>query len=300
MFSCEFCENTFMSKSGLNFHQRSAKFCLELQGKDATKTCAYCHKQISNRTIHECPVKYQLDQQITKISSCEDEIETLRNKFTEQASKYEAQIAELHKDYQKQISELKAEHYKQLAEKIDHHNGTLTEIAKRSSSTTSNSHNRTNIVNIYTPLDLSEQTVNAILDKHLTTDVIGDGQKGLATMLHSTLLTDENGKRKYKCTDKNRHHFQYMNSDGQIERDTKAIKLTNAMAKAKVGVRALTAVQNAFQEDEDRMNAYLPKAMELTEIAHNNSKFRQQLACLETNGDEQENEEDHDPDADDS
>lgn len=283
MFSCSYCQSTFVVKSSLKLHQKTAKFCLELQGKDATTPCEHCGKSISSRHSqdHVCPVKTKIEQDLV-----------FSQKFAEQASKYEAQIADLHKDYQKQISELKAEHYKQLAEKLDHHNGTLTEIAKRSTTNnTSNSHNRTNIVNIYTPLDLSEQTVNAILEKHLTTDVIGDGQKGLATMLHSTLLTDENGKRKYKCTDKNRHHFQYMNSDGQIERDTKAMKLTNAMAKAKVGVRALTAVQNAFQQDENRMNAYLPKAMELTEIAHNNSKFRQQLACLETTQDQSEFEE---------
>lgn len=291
MYTCNFCKNTFAAKNSLNLHQRSAKFCLQLQGKESTKICDFCGKEVSTRTVHEdtCAVKLQQDKE-----------DAIKMRLTEQAKQYESQLNEQARRFEEQITQLKFTIEKlndklagkeECITKLDRHNDALTEIAKRSSSTTT--HNKTkNIINIFTPLDLSETTVNAILDQHLTTEVIGDGQKGLANMLHQRMLTDEKGFSKYKCTDRNRHHFQFVNADGQVERDTKAIKLTKAMASAQVGRRALTTIQTAFQKDENRMNAYLPKAMELTEIAHNNSKFRQQLACLETCDEDDEDDDD--------
>lgn len=294
MFTCNFCNSSFVAKNSLNLHQRTAKFCLLLQGKECTKLCEFCGKEFSTRTLHEetCSVKLQHDKEDVFQQRLSEQARVYETQLHEQARKFEEQITQLKFTIEKLSDKLAGK--EECINKLDRHNDTLAELAKRSSQPNVQ-HNKTkNIFNIFTPLDLSETTVNAILDQHLTTEVIGDGQKGLANMLHARMLTDEKGFSKYKCTDKNRHHFQFVNADGQVERDTKAIKLTKAMASAQVGRRALTKIQTAFQTDENRMNAYLPKAMELTEIAHNNAKFRQQLACLETEDDHYDEADDED------
>lgn len=338
MFACNYCQHTFIAKSGLVYHQRNAKFCLQIQGKESTKTCEYCNKEISPRTTHECSVKNRLDEQACVQKSLNEQSQMYEKCLIEQKDLYEIQFEKQDEVHQKRLDEQKnlyeiqlekqAEIYeKRLDEQKDMYESkltslrqeflenrhqyelkiaelsgkmfgkqecveTLTDITKtvtsKAQSNNSNNTNNTNHnhIHIYTPLDLSEQTINAILDKHLTTDVIGNGQVGLANMLHTELLTDDQGRGKYICTDKNRHHFKYTNDDGHTERDHKATKLTKAIARANVGGRAITTIQSAFETDEDRFNAYMPKAMELKEIAHNNAKFRQQLASLSSVDDE--------------
>lgn len=84
-------------------------------------------------------------------------------------------------------------------------------------------------------------------------------------MIHSKMLTDDSG---------------------HIEHDPKANKLTKAFVDAKVGPRAIDTIMNTFQQDESRFNAYMPKALELNSLSQNDSKFRQHLACLTVNEEE--------------
>lgn len=100
------------------------------------------------------------------------------------------------------------------------------------------------------------------------------------------MLTDDSGNLLYECTDKNRHHFKFLNTSGHIEHDPKANKLTKAFVDAKVGPRAIDTIMNTFQEDESRFNAYMPKALELNSLSQKDSKFRQHLACLTVNEEE--------------
>ena len=52
---CDFCKKTFASKSNLYTHQKTAKFCLKLQGKDNEKNfdCKYCDKVLTQRSSLE-------------------------------------------------------------------------------------------------------------------------------------------------------------------------------------------------------------------------------------------------------
>ena len=52
---CDFCKKTFASKSNLYTHQKTAKFCLKLQGKDNEKKfdCKYCDKVLTQRSSLE-------------------------------------------------------------------------------------------------------------------------------------------------------------------------------------------------------------------------------------------------------
>ena len=48
--NCEFCSNKFVSTTSLKHHQRTAKYCLNIQGKkNKLYVCEYCSKDISTK-----------------------------------------------------------------------------------------------------------------------------------------------------------------------------------------------------------------------------------------------------------
>ncbi len=65
---CEFCNKTFATSYTVKIHQKTAKFCLELQNKtvDTCHTCNFCNKQFtikSNYTSHLLICKEKKDQE---------------------------------------------------------------------------------------------------------------------------------------------------------------------------------------------------------------------------------------------
>jgi hypothetical protein len=49
---CEFCKTSFVTKSALLHHQKSAKYCLKIQGVNATKfVCNNCNKSLSDKRV---------------------------------------------------------------------------------------------------------------------------------------------------------------------------------------------------------------------------------------------------------
>ena len=55
---CKHCKNTFVSQTSLKHHQKTAKYCLKLQGrKDKLYICEHCGKDIS--TKHRLYTHYQ-------------------------------------------------------------------------------------------------------------------------------------------------------------------------------------------------------------------------------------------------
>ena len=50
---CTFCNKIFSSKSSLNNHQKTTKYCLKLQGKleeEGNFICEYCNKKFTLKT----------------------------------------------------------------------------------------------------------------------------------------------------------------------------------------------------------------------------------------------------------
>ena len=49
---CEYCQKVFSTKSNLSSHQKSAKYCLELQGEHKEEKnfkCEYCNKVLTQQ-----------------------------------------------------------------------------------------------------------------------------------------------------------------------------------------------------------------------------------------------------------
>lgn len=127
---------------------------------------------------------------------------------------------------------------------------------------------------------MSKENIKALLAEHLTTAVIGDGQMGLANMIHEKMLTNEDDKPLYVCTDFTRGNFAYKNQKGEVERDGKATKLSQALVEADLGTICVDTLKQDLVNDDSKLQAYLPMAVEISMLNKNNSKFRTQLACV--------------------
>ncbi len=89
---CEYCKKEYSSQSALNYHKKTAKFCLSLQKTNNTKEtelqfykCNYCEKQFTNKCILT-----------THLSSCVNKI--IHDNLEQQRQEYENKINELKKD----------------------------------------------------------------------------------------------------------------------------------------------------------------------------------------------------------
>lgn len=172
------------------------------------------------------------------------------------------------------------------------HHDSLIKLA--SQRTISKSVVNNNTFHIAGPLDLSTENVKRVIDKHLTLQVLGDGQVGVANMLHENLL--------YQCTDQNRGSFVHLDQSGQQIRDVKATRLKAALVDAKVGQKAIETLQASLPLSDERFPHYEQKALEVVNLSTQDAKFRTQLAsvCLPIGGsnieDEDEHEDEHEDD----
>ena len=139
---CNFCNKIFSSKSSLNVHQKTTKYCLKLQGKNEEKKfeCEYCNKIFTvkiNLISHYGNCK---EKEIREIIKKEKEI--LKKQFEIKLKEKEDEINEL----KQQNAELKGRLY---TLKEDHE--VFKEIAKQPKNTTTTT--TTNTLNITTCLD---------------------------------------------------------------------------------------------------------------------------------------------------
>lgn len=279
-YRCEFCQGEFGTKSALKIHSTSAKYCLELQGKhkEQTQVCTFCDKVVSNR--------YNMD---THYTFC---IPKVRADLTRE---YEAKIQTLTVTYEQRISDLK-----ERLDKMDNvvaKSGTINNNNNTVNNNTTN-HNHQKIINIIqTPVDLSVKHVKQVLEKFLTKEVVGDGQKGFAKMIYKRLLTDLNGRPMYMCTDKGRHNFAYMNRHGHLEKDIKATKLRTALTEADL-CEKVTNILKEIESKSEEFQYYWDMGMELSNIEHNDAKFRKTLASMGKDISHENEDEDSDEDED--
>lgn len=230
VYVCEFCQKTFVSTSNLNFHMRTAKYCLAIQEKN---------EKDNQREI----------------------------------------------EYLKQIIEQKDEEIRELKEKLEKREETISSIAMK----TKNIKNvKTNIVvnNHNYTLNLQDNDhIKAILDEHLNTEVLANGQRGLAKMIFDNLLKGPDGKSIYKCVDPSRHNFEYVNENGILEKDVKATKLKTALVTGDLCQKAMEVGPELWKKEDGtvdniRFDVFSDKVLEVANIKNDDSKFRSELTVL--------------------
>ena len=71
--NCKWCKNKFVNKTSLNNHQKTAKYCLKLQGKKPDNySCIYCQKNFSRkydlqRHQNRCKISEVSENNLNKI-----------------------------------------------------------------------------------------------------------------------------------------------------------------------------------------------------------------------------------------
>jgi len=277
---CEFCKSKLISKSNLNYYKKTNKSCLLLQSQleIAKIKCEYCNKNFtSNQTIKvhkkNCKIKNEKERN--------DEIDILKKEKFESSNKIlllEKEIQLLKKEnniLENTILELKTEN-KIFAK--DHE--FIHKIASQPKTTTTN--NKINVINnIFSQHD----KVKELLDTKLTTNHIVDGQKGIAHFAFNTLLKDDNGNINYFCTDLSRNIFKFQNSEGELEKDIKANKLTDLIVSSGLKNKTCNIANNLWTKEDgsidvENFRLFNPHANEIIMIESDNSIFRNELASL--------------------
>jgi hypothetical protein len=197
--TCTFCNKKFSNKSNLLYHQKTAKFCLDIQGKSNDEIiCFDCDKTfVSQYTYNK---HSQICKQKNNLELIKTELEKLR---TENLI------------FQKEIFEKDKmiEEYKNKVEKLENH---LMKLSERPTNTTNNTtHNNQRYNQII-------QNLVPITDEHfeeiseqLTAEHIAKGVQGYAELTCYLL------QGKAVCTDISRKVLKHKNQKGEIICDPK-------------------------------------------------------------------------------
>jgi hypothetical protein len=281
---CEFCKKEFSTKTNLSTHQKTAKYCLELQGKENEKfKCEFCIKLFtSNKRLFDhhqiCKDKIKKESKeneskyIEENKRLKNEIKKMEKQTKEKLEEKDKQTKEKLEEKDKQILELKSK-----LEKFE--NAVIAAASEPKTKTT------TNVVVNNNTLNLSQEHVSKVLDEHFTKEVAAGGQKGLAKMVREKMLTGPDGKPTYVCVDSSRQTFEFTNNDGDVERDVKAKKLTKALINSKIQQKAAEVGNQIWTKADGHVDSTLyeycsPKVMELACFEKDDSKFRSELSAL--------------------
>jgi hypothetical protein len=275
---CSFCKKVFGSKTALEHHKKTAKYCLEIQGINSIENfeCLYCKKHLS--TNERLLTHTIICKEKKKQENIEKE-KKIESTFYEQKKYYEEKLKEkdsLLKEKNDYIEKLEAR-----LEKFE--DSILSKTDKKMITSTPNhtTNNTTNIVINHNYLNLNDiPKMAAFLEEKLDKEVVAGGQKGLALLLSNTVLKD-----KYKCVDPSRQNFEFTNELGEVERDVKAKKLTNALIKSDICYKSGEIGMELWKKEDGstdslRYEAHSKNVLEMINFTRDNSTFRSELSAL--------------------
>ena len=288
---CEFCKKVFLTKNYLIHHKKTAKYCLEIQGNVMEDyKCLYCKKVLST---NERLITHTAVCKERKVMENNEKEEKIKKDLNDQKKYFEDKIKEIESRYQQQIKEKdiylssfeeKLRDNKETIQKLEarlekFEDNVLYKSEKKPISNTTN--NTTNNIVINNYLNLNDITkMSAFLEEKLDKDVVAGGQKSLAFLLSNTVLKD-----KYKCVDPSRQNFEFTNELGEVERDVKAKKLTNALIKSDICSRSGDKGLELWKKEDGstdslRYQAHSKNVMEMINFTLDNSTFRSELSAL--------------------
>ena len=291
---CEFCKTTLKSLSSLNYHKKTNKKCLEKQNiilTDKFIPCEFCNKTFSNQTlkIHllSCKNKKEIekDELIENMKKEKDDIIEEKDDIIEEKDEIIKEKDEIIEEMKKEILFCKNRILElEVENKIysKDHDFVKNLASQPKTNTTTNNNNKIKVMNNF--FDNPEKVKQIVNDK-LTQDHICDGQKGVAQFAINFLLKDDEGNINYFCTDPSRSIFKFQNSEGETEKDVKALKLTNMLLDAGIKHKTGTIAPSLWTKkdgtvDSDKFQIFSPSTNEIILMQSDNSVFRNELASF--------------------
>lgn len=196
MYQCEFCNKEFKSNSSLNYHKKTTKYCLKIQNKFNTELeCKFCFKNFTS--------KQSLDYHLNICKQVKENLDEITKNDNEKLKL----IIEEQKIYISKL-ETKVEIYEK-----DHN--TISDIAKQSRITNTNTNNIINNLAVYDVDKITENFSNKL--DYITKEDIINGQKGIANILAPCLY--DNGNKMVTCTDKSRLMFTTIDKNNNKMKD---------------------------------------------------------------------------------
>lgn len=323
MHTCMHCQKTFTVLSSLNHHQLTAKSCLALRGLSVPPNpcCQFCEKSCSTAyrlREHERVCEKRGDEKKEEnFEQLRSEIERLREenqRQREELVEYRVNVRALEdrfalttKMQEERLNAVMAESQTLVAELRDRLSHTeqmyenrLTQSDKMLTKRTDDlaiiakqakiRNTTNNIFHGNVSLDLSNtQQIHNLLEEHLDDAALRQGQVGLARVVVSKMLTNEDGQLLYVCTDTGRRHFQYQTADGAIQRDLQAARLKEALTKSGLRRLAIEKGEKLWTNDDgstdtEILQNHQPAVHEVATLAElqRDTKFEQELARLTT------------------
>lgn len=220
LISCNFCNKKFKSISNLNYHKKSAKYCLVIQGKIDKKeknfVCVLCnkilstkqilenHKKICKKNIEEENVIIRKELEETKIKNLENQFKIKYKEFKKQENIYKEQINKQN------------EQIKELQDKLER----MGIKAIEKPTITNNTVNKFELHTFPTQEEIDNKIGCNFNDKYIL-----EGWKGIAQFVFDHIVKLEDGRIAYGCYDISRQIFKYKDSSGNEIKDSKALKL---------------------------------------------------------------------------
>jgi DNA repair exonuclease SbcCD ATPase subunit len=210
---CKFCKNKFKSISSLHHHQKTARYCLVLQG----------HKQPKKYTCSECKKNFTTKQNL-KIhqSSCRKTlINNVRNKNNIKIFRLKQQIEKLEKSLKEQ-KEFYEEKIENLQNKLE--NVAITAVKRPTHHTSNKTIQINNYIKNMEPLKIDhikESVPMLTLDHHVK------GPEGYAEYALEFPF-----KNRIVCVDVARNKIKYKNEEGDIIEDIGFRKMMEKLCEA--------------------------------------------------------------------
>lgn len=194
---CSFCKNKFSSKSSLNHHQKTAKYCIELQGGKLPTLfkCIYCSKVLStkqNLNIHKNNC-FSYNKH-TYEKKWQEEKQLLINEYELRLNTTVDKLSLL----QKQLTQ-KNEIIKDLQNKLE--NVALRAVSRPTTSNKTQINNYIQKMEIVTNQCLSENVDNLTID-HIKKGAEGYAEYALEYPLKNRMICSDYSRRKVKFKDK--------------------------------------------------------------------------------------------------
>ena len=198
---CDHCKNKFSGKTSLALHQKTAKYCLKLQGIQIKQfICESCGKDVSTKhrlfTHYQSCLKYKEKQYILLF-------EQEKQKHLDKISDLEDQLLEKNK------------HIEKLEDKLE--NIAIKAVQRP---TTTNNMNKTMVNNF---IQNMKPVTTANLLEHadkLTLEHVQKGASGYAEYALEYPL-----KNRVACVDYGRRKIKFKDSEGKVITDPEMLKL---------------------------------------------------------------------------